>query len=189
MNFREKILVGPKCLKGFTIVELLITMAIIAITAGIATPNILQWIANSRLDGAARNLLFNFQHAKMEAAKRATQCTVTFNLPVSGTTYDYVVYVDADQDLEYDAGSDRILKKIKFSNHSEYKGVSFDTNQGGGDGLTFSSNDNGRPSVAFNSRGLSMNNAFGSGAGSVYLTNNNNTKQIRVSTAGSVRIQ
>jgi hypothetical protein len=110
-------------------------------------------------------------------------------LPVSGTTYDYVTYVDADQDLEYDAGSDRILKKIKFSNHSEYKGVSFDTNQGGGDGLTFSNNDNGRPSVAFNSRGLTMNNAFGSGAGFVYLTNNNNTKQIRVSTAGSVRIQ
>ncbi len=185
---KRKTVVGANHMKGFTIVEMMITLAIIAIAAGIATPNVLLWVANARLDGAARNVLFNFQSAKMEAAKRSTYCTVTFNQPVGGTTYDYVVYIDADRDLEYDSG-EKIVKQTDFSGVSEYKGVSFDTSQGGGDGLTFTDNDDSRPSVAFNSRGLTMNNAGGSGAGNVYLKNEKGrTKRIQVSTAGSIRI-
>jgi prepilin-type N-terminal cleavage/methylation domain-containing protein len=189
MKSIEDISIGSNHQQGFTIVEMIVTIAIIAIAAAIAVPSISRWNAKARLDGAARNLLFNFQHAKMQAAKRSNYCTITFNLPVDGNTYEYVIFEDSDQDLEHDDGEE-ILRKIKFSEVSEYRGVSLDTSEGGGDGLSFADNDNGRPSVAFNSRGLSINNTGGSGAGTVHMKNNiNEKKQIQVSTAGRVRIQ
>ena len=99
-----------------------------------------------------------------------------------------MVYVDEDRDFQYESG-EMILISKRFS---EYKSnVDFDQSKGGGDGLTFTRNANGRPSIAFNSRGLpvSPGGAAGMGMGSVYLRNNRNTeKRISVHKAGRIKI-
>ena len=112
-------------------------------------------------------------------------CAITFNQTVGGINYDYVVFVDADSDLEYDAG-ENVITKVHWRN---YKSVSFDTTEGGGDGLTFTDNDAGLPSIAFRSNGLPRNNIGGLGAGTVFLKNTNNkTISVVVSSAGNIRI-
>ena len=172
--------------KGLTLIELAIILSIISITSALSLPSMTSLWSNLRLNKAARDLMIHFHQAKMEAVKRNILCTTTFNVSLSGQDYDYVVYVDDDQDLEYDSG-ESVLKTVKFSDYKSQ--VGFDLTQGGGDGLSFANNDNSRPSIAFNSRGLSLNNNLSSGTGSVWIKNDRNTqKQVIISTAGMIKI-
>jgi type IV fimbrial biogenesis protein FimT len=171
---------------GFTLIELLMTFVILGIMVSIAIPGFSRWLPNYRLKSAARDVFSNFQLAKLTSIKRNSYCTITFNQAISGTNYDYVVYVDSDRDLEYDAGEDVITKLL----WTDYKAVSFDITQGGGDGLTFTNNDDGLPSIAFTFTGLPKNNSGGLGAGSVFLTNpNGKATKVVVSSAGNIRIE
>ena len=163
---------------GLTLIELMIAIAIIGILTAIAVPNIISWLPNYRLKAAANDLRSNMQKAKLEAVKRNCNATVTFNLPVEGNNYDCVNYIDSDNDLEYDAG-EQILLRLNFA---DYKSVNLTGN-------TFANNDNGRPSVAFNSRGLPINNAGGFGTGILTLTNTNGRiYTVTVSSVGSIKI-
>lgn len=171
---------------GFSLLELMVTLAILAIATTIAIPSFARWLPNYRIKSAARDVFSNFQLAKLASVKSNSYCAITFNQAIGGTTYDYAVYYDSDKDLEYDAGED-IITKVRLT---DYKGVSFDITQGDGDGLTFADNDDGLPSIAFTPTGLPKNNSGGFGAGSVFLTNSNGKAiKVVVSSAGNIRIE
>jgi len=177
--------------EGFTLMELIIVIGVIAIAAAFTLPNIPSWRASAKLNGASRDLATNFQLAKMEATKRNSFCAVTFNITVDGTLFDAIVYVDVAGNLLYNAGDDEILRTVKFSDPI-YQTISLDPDQGGGDGLTFADNASGQPSIAFNSRGLPINNT-GSvitvGADSVFIRNDRDgRKTIKVSPVGNISI-
>jgi prepilin-type N-terminal cleavage/methylation domain-containing protein len=190
---------------GFTLLELIASVVIFAGLAGIAFPGVSGWLQNYRLMCAARDVYSNFQMAKLAAIRSGCYCTITFNQPLEGVTYDYVVFVDRDRDLEYDADatvdgmdndddgvvdepgeSEVILKKVMLR---DFGNIQYDPSKGGGDGLTFFKNDDGLPCIAFRPNGLPRNNGGGFGAGTVSLTNRRNrTAQIVISSVGRIRI-
>jgi type IV fimbrial biogenesis protein FimT len=80
---------------GFTLMELIIVVAIIAISAAIAIPGIMNWLPNYRLSGAARELFSNMQKAKSEAVKRNTSVGIAFTTVVfPATGGGYTVFID-----------------------------------------------------------------------------------------------
>ena len=64
---------------GFTFVEMMVTIAIIAITASIAIPNIIGWLPKYRLGNASRAILSVLQQTRLRAVKENTFVTVQFD--------------------------------------------------------------------------------------------------------------
>lgn len=174
--------------RGFTLLEALMGVLVIAITAALAIPAFSLWLPEYRLKAAGRELLSNFQLAKMTAIKKGSYCTVCFNQAIASKAYDYVIFVDSDSDLEYDPGEETIVNR-RWEDEDAYKGVALDLSKGGGDGLTFSANDEGKPAIAFLPSGVPTSNSGGLGMGTAYLRNGKGQRtKVVVSSAGNVRL-
>jgi len=192
--------------KGFTIIELVVIIVIMGILATIAVPGFSRWLPNYRLRAAARDVFSNLQHAKLTAIKRHRTCAISFNQDIGGTVYDYVIYEDADSDLDYDSDastdlidndrdgttdeageSELVVTAVLFS--ERYKGVTFDATKGGGDGIDFVNNDDGNPTIGFLSNGFTIDNGGNPVSGSVFLINpNGRERAVAVSAAGNITI-
>lgn len=89
-----------KSLSGFTMVELMVTLAIASILVGIATPSFQTMISNSRLTAAANDLLSALSYARSEAVKRGIPVTI---IRIEGSTASewqpgWSIFADADGD-------------------------------------------------------------------------------------------
>jgi type IV fimbrial biogenesis protein FimT len=56
--------------KGFTLVELMIVVAVMAIMAAFAFPAYEDWMERNRLNGAARQVMSDLMEARMKAASQ-----------------------------------------------------------------------------------------------------------------------
>jgi type II secretion system protein H len=79
--------------RGFTLTELMITVAIMGIVAALAFPMVVGRQADRRLDGATQQILWDLMAARQEAITRNTNVQVTF---VDSGTYN--ICQDADGD-------------------------------------------------------------------------------------------
>ncbi len=81
--------------KGFTLIEVIIAMAIMGIMAAMVTPNFLSWVANYNLKAAANELHSNMQFARINAVKQNKEWAVVFDT-VNGIYYVCSDNVDGD---------------------------------------------------------------------------------------------
>jgi type IV fimbrial biogenesis protein FimT len=64
---------------GFTLLELMVTIAIFAVISAIAIPSFIGWVPRYKLGGAARDVLAVLQKTRLQAVKDNTDYTITFN--------------------------------------------------------------------------------------------------------------
>ena len=96
--------------KGFTLIELMIVIALLGIMAGVMAPSFLEWRDRSKVQGDAGNLRAAFEMAKLRAIKHNTNVVVTFP-----DTTSYQVFIDTNDNGAQDAGEDRIARPNPFS--------------------------------------------------------------------------
>lgn len=81
--------------RAFTIVELVLVLAITAILAGLAVPRFARADARYRVRLAAERVARELEHARERAVTRATAQTITFN--TGATSFTLVAMPDPDR--------------------------------------------------------------------------------------------
>jgi len=154
---------------GFTLVELLIVLAIMGIIAAVTIPGYMAFIPNYRLRSAAEELQGDIQFAKIRAIKLG----VVVSIRVNTATDTYTMFVDngagantGNGALDGDEGAP--IKTATMASGIDITGVTFTNN-----------------AVQFNSRGL----PFNWNDGEVSIRNERGrTTAVSVDEAGSVDI-
>ena len=81
--------------RGFTLLELLVTLAVCGILVAIATPHVLTWMDNTRLRSAVMGLFAELQHARLVAVRVNHNVIVAFNTDENGEVNGtYTIFVD-----------------------------------------------------------------------------------------------
>ena len=95
--------------KGFTLIELMVVIAVLAVLLSIATPSFTAFQRNSELTSLANKLVGSINAARGEAMKTGRSA---FVVPANGTTWSsgWNVYVDMNADNAYTEGVDTLVQ-------------------------------------------------------------------------------
>jgi type IV fimbrial biogenesis protein FimT len=98
--------------EGFTLIELMVTVALLTILIGIAVPSFVETVNRNAVTGAANDLLASVLLARSEAIKREVRVVVQQQ---GGDWSQWRVYADDDGDGVYD-GDPEVLIEDYFHN-------------------------------------------------------------------------
>lgn len=76
--------------RGFTLIELMIVIVVVAIGAALAAPSFRETIANYRVRGGAESIVNGLNYARAEAVRRNGSVTFTLNASGSGWSVDQI---------------------------------------------------------------------------------------------------
>lgn len=168
---------------GFTLIELVVTMAIIAIFLTIAVPNIQSFQRSANLSATANTLLAAINAARGEAMKRGMYAMV---VPSGGVAWanGWVVFVDMDRSQTYTPDKDIVV--FTAEPVQSYLTIA------GTDGSTLGS----EPYIMYDASGFPRLKSGGFGANTLEIKRNDlpdneaayQTRRIKIAISGRTRV-
>lgn len=98
--------------KGFTLMELIVVVAVLGILATIAAPAFQQFLTERRLNGAARLLMTDLLNARMQAVTQNNRFLVS--ILDAGR---YQVLDDGNENGAFDSGESRLIRNMQDNFH------------------------------------------------------------------------
>jgi len=176
---KEVIVLPTKNDSGWTLVELMITISILAVMAGFAIPGIAAWLPDFRLKQAANDLFSNMQLTKLRAVKENKEWAIVFD-NVSGK---YFICSDWGADALWSTTDDNNIKRsVQLSDYESGMGYGHgpaSINAETGDGVFPDDH------IAYSGNVIVFNSIGTCNAGYIYFDHNPNTKAYAVGTKAS----
>lgn len=98
------ITVKDKIISGFTLIEIMIVIAIMSITAAVAAPHFHNFLCQKRLHGATRQIMSDLMFARMLTVSGRNKVKVIFN--VNGK--NYTIFEDKNKNGNIDTGESTV---------------------------------------------------------------------------------
>lgn len=100
---------------GFTLIEVMVTVAIVAILVGIAAPSFRDALQNARMTGLANDLMGDLNVARAEAVRRNARtylCTSSNGTTCTGTAWNegWIVYIDVNNNGVQEVATEPAVK-------------------------------------------------------------------------------
>lgn len=153
---------------GFTMLELLIAVAIVGITAGMAIPDLISFIANYRLKSAANQLYSDMQYTKINAIKQNKNWAIVFDADAG----KYYICSDQGGDDSWALNQNTIEKEVSLPDKS---GVAFGHGSATKDATDDGGNSFSDDDITFIGNYATFNPAGSGTTGYAYLENNKRT--------------
>jgi len=157
--------------KGFTLIELMTVIAILAILSAVALPNYIRHRNNQQVIRAARQIYSTLQSAKMAAIKDNTTVFIDFVVG-SGSAGTFRAFEDLNDNNTFDSGTDRVVDEGRMPPDVTMADAGF----------------SGDKQVAFDAMGAPRKPGGALDFGSVEVKNGIRCREINVTSTGIIRI-
>ena len=123
---------------GFTLIELMMVLLIIAITLGIGVPSFQGFIQDSRVAGLTNAFVSSLNYTRSEAVKRGSEVSLCKSSNGSSCTTSghweqgWIVFVDSSNFGTWDAGEEILRVQEKFDGNTRFQSTT-----GVGNAFTF----------------------------------------------------
>jgi len=144
---------------GFTFIEIVITLAVLAVVFGISALALKNVSPNMQLSGITRQLVTDFRYAEQISVTKQINHGIVFSTSTSPNEYQVVKYGEGGEILE-------VLKTEEFPLKVSIEEINFDNNK-----------------VAFNPYGAAVQ-----GGNIVLINSKGETRTVKVSPAGFVKV-
>jgi type IV fimbrial biogenesis protein FimT len=110
--------------RGFTLIEIMVVIAIMGVVGGIAAMNMIGWRGERQLEGVARNFMSDMQLARLQAIREAEEVSVVID--VVGMSYQ--MFVDINKNYVLDP-EDRLLRNVSLDGGTRIQSSTFAGNR------------------------------------------------------------
>jgi len=170
--------------KGFTLIELMVTLALVAILMVVVVPSLTTFQRNSQLTSFSNTMLASINAARGEAMKRGRYAMV---VPTDGTNWSsgWVVFVDMNRSQAYESANDFTI--LTREAPPSYLDIAISADGSAADSP---------PYIMFDASGYAKTKAGGFGANTFEIKRNDvtgtdqlkQTRRLKIASTGRVRV-
>jgi len=180
----------PRSVRGFSLIEMLVVLALAAILMFFSVPALLTTIRQSRLRGIAQETAVLMRQARLDAIKTSSQGVVRIVPPSPADPIGRIeAFSDRNRDGKLDAG-EPVLGRVEVPSRIFFKDAAGNTDKASVEGFSPNAEDSSMPNTAFFQSDGSLSDPNNRGRGAYrFADDNDNYLEVRVEPVTTARIE